>query len=142
VKIPRDTFDPDVDLLPYPETVPPGEPLGDYQRLILNPLPALLLWATAGVLIHGAVGRRSLLQFFNGIALLFVAPLFMQFYCPDCRASGWIIRYRRHACQRVVNRWKARSELSWPMLKIQLAIWFGVLAAASILGMVVVRTWH
>jgi hypothetical protein len=140
--MPQDTFDPDVDLLPPPETAPPPEVLGDYRRLLVNPLLALLIWIGAAAVIRAAVGSRNLAQFLSGIVLLFVAPLFVQFHCLDCRATGWLIRYRHHACSSVVNRWKARAELRWPTLKVQLAVWFALLAAVSILGLVAVRRLH
>ncbi len=138
----QDTFDPDVDLVIRTETAPPGVPLGDYQRLFANPLLALLIWIVAAAVIGAAVMSRNLAQFFSGVVLLFVAPLFLQFYCLDCRATGWLIRYRRHGCSAVVNRWKSGEDLHWPRLKVQLAVWLAALATASVLGLIVVRRFH
>jgi hypothetical protein len=138
----QDTYDPDVDLVIRPETVPPGVRLGDYQRLFANPLLALLIWIVAAAVIRAAVMSRNLAQFFAGVVLLFVAPLFIQFHCLDCRATGWLIRYRRHGCPAVVNRWKSGGDVQWPRLKVQLAVWVAALAAASILGLILMQRFY
>ena len=105
----QDTYDPDIDLLPSAAPAPaPTESLGEYQRLLANPLLTILIWVVTVAVIRAAVQSRNLFRFLSGVGLLLAAPLFLQFYCLDCGQISWLVRYRRHACPAVVSRWQSQ----------------------------------
>jgi hypothetical protein len=71
------------------------------------------------------------------VLVVFVLGLFLvQFHCLDCGATGWLVRYQRHACPKVVARWRSRvvRRFHGPRLRIQLIAWLIVTMAALLLG--------
>jgi hypothetical protein len=128
-------FDPDLDELQPRRARPAGEPIAECQRLLANPLLAVLCWAGVYFVIRHGLLIRNLPLFLVGLVLLIVPIFLVQYHCLDCGATGWLFRSRRHACQAVVARlhnpgtWRRRG----PRLKIQIIIWLYCLAAASIL---------
>jgi hypothetical protein len=116
----------------------PRESFETYQRFIANPLLTVLDGLLAFLLIRAGLQTRNLALFLTGIGLLFLAIPLLQFHCLDCGATGWLLRYRRHACPPVVVRWQSRESLRFrgPGVLAQLLAWLGVLAA-GIIGFVI-----
>jgi hypothetical protein len=102
------------------------------QRLLANPLLTLATWAAAIALIRAALRAHHFLLFLAGAGLLFLAFFLLQFHCLDCGRTGWLLRYRRHACPAVQARGRARGFRRWrgPGLITQLVLWCHVLAVA------------
>jgi hypothetical protein len=138
----RGTFDRDIDSQPLRAGPEPTEPVADYQRLVANPLLGVLSWIAAFYLLRESVRRHNLVMFVWATAFALIGVSVMQFHCLDCGQTGWLIRSRAHACPAVV----ARRQLGWarqtrgPGLKIQLVMWFIVLTAALVLGLVALRS--
>jgi hypothetical protein len=103
------------------------------QRLLANPALTLATWGAAVVLIRAALRAQHFLGFLTGAALLFLAFFLLQFHCLDCGRTGWLLRYRRHACPAVQARGRTRGlRRRWrgPGLMTQLVLWCHLLAAA------------
>ena len=100
------TFDRDVDSQPGRPPRVPFESVPEYQRLVANPFLAVLAWLVDVSLMRAAMKSRSSTLFLIGLSLLFVAFFFLQFHCLDCGATGWLFRYRSHACPAVVARYQ------------------------------------
>ena len=130
------TFDPDLDLRPGRPRPEPIGPIDDYQRLVANPLLAVLFWMASVALLWESVRRRNLALFVWALLFTPVGLVFLQFHCLDCGKAGWLLRFRVHACPAVV----ARRQSGWvrrfrgPGLKVQLVGWFILMAAAFVLG--------
>jgi hypothetical protein len=137
----QSTYDPDLDLPPQPQPPNPVESLKAYQRLVVNPFLAVLSGVGVFTVVRGAVQTRSLTLFFIGIGLMPVPFLLLQFHCLDCGATGWLLRYRRHACPAVVVRWQSRQlrRFHGPRLGAQLQIWSYLLVSALVLGLILLR---
>jgi hypothetical protein len=129
------TFDRDVDSQPGRPPRVPIESLPEYQRIVVNPFLGVLTWLVMFALIRAGVRSQSSTLFLIGLSLLFVAFVFLQFHCLDCGATGWLFRYRRHACPSVVARYQNREvgRFRVPNVKIQMTIWFYLLAGALFL---------
>ena len=137
----RGTFDRDLDLQPRRARPEPIEPIEDRQRLVANPLLGVLFWIVAFMMLRESVRRHESDPVCLGAALfVLVGIVFMQFHCLDCGKTGWLLRYRRHACPAVI----ARRESKWVRqfrlagLKVQLVVWFILMMAALVLGMVAI----
>ncbi len=131
----RGTFDRELD---SPPGLPPGIPveaLPACQRIIVNPLLGVLSWLVTFALIRLAVKNRSSTLFLLGVCLLFAAFLVQQFHCLDCGATGWLVRYRRHACPSVVARYRQRDVRRFrvPRVMTQIAIWFYLITGTLVL---------
>jgi hypothetical protein len=133
------TFDPDLDVQPRRHA---REPLEPYQRLVANPFLAVLAWIFIAALVDAAVRSQNLPLFLTAIGLLFVAFFLLQFHCLDCGATGWVLRYRKHACPPVVARWQSRTvrRFHGPSMKSQLVGWFIVIPSAVVLGLIMLRS--
>jgi hypothetical protein len=131
----RGTFDPELDLLPIRPTRRSREPLEPYQRLIANPFLAVLSCVVVFAVVRFALERRDLTGFLFGISLLFLSFLLVQFHCLDCGKTGWLLRYRHHACPAVVARWQNQimPRIHGPRVKIQVVVWLLLLASAFVL---------
>ncbi len=132
-----DVFDPDLD--PQPRRPARGQSASilPFQRLVANPFLAVLLFVIVVALWHGAFVRHAPWLFQLGLGLSLVAFFLVQYHCLDCGATGWLIRYRRHACPAVVARWQRgeRRRFRGPGVRLQLWAWFVSLAAACVLGL-------
>jgi len=126
------TFDRDVDSQPGLPARVPFESLREYQRIVVNPLLGVLAWLVMFALIRAGVKSRSSTLFLIGLSLVFVGLFLHQFHCLDCGATGWLFRYRRHACPSVVARYENREvrRFRLPNVPTQLTIWFYFLAGA------------
>jgi len=120
------TFDRDVDSQPGLPPRVPFESLPEYQRILVNPFLGILIWLAMFALIRDGVRNRSLLQFLMGLSLLFVGFFCHQFHCLDCGRTGWLFRFRRHACPSVVARYENREvrRSRIPNVPTQVMIWF------------------
>jgi hypothetical protein len=126
-------FDPDLDT-PRRSLPPlPVEAIGDYQRLVVNPLLAILGWLLAVGLIRRALWSRNIVLFGVAIHLLFWPFLLIQFHCLDCGTTGWYLQSRRHACAAVVARCGRRVFPRRGLrARTQLLIWAYVLVAGGL----------
>jgi hypothetical protein len=121
-------FDPQLDtsheLSSSRPAVLPIEAIGEHQRLVVNPLVAILSSLAGVALIQHALRTRNLALFGTGVGVLLLSLLLIQFHCRDCGATGWYLHASRHACAAVVARWRqnvlARSGLR---AGTQLLIW-------------------
>jgi hypothetical protein len=106
--------------------------------VIVNPLLAILGWLLAIVLIRYSTRSHNLPLYLTAILWLFVPFVLIQFHCLDCRATGWLLRVRRHACPSVVARWISKESLRgrWPSITVQIHCWIYALVAVAILGFI------
>lgn len=117
----------------------PIEFVGQYQRLVVNPLVAFLCGLSAAILIRHALHTRNVLLFCAGLGVLFLSFLLIQFHCRDCGTTGWYLHASRHACAAVVARWRQNTLLRYGLTaRRQLHIWsyilvFGILGYAVFL---------
>jgi hypothetical protein len=111
----------------------PIEAIGEHQRLVVNPLVAILCGLAGVALIQHALRTRNAVLFGTAVGVLFLSFLLIQFHCRDCGATGWYLHAGRHACAAVVARWRqcvsARSGLR---AGTQLLIWVYVLVAGGL----------
>ncbi len=102
----------------------PIEAIGWHQRLVVNPLVAILCSLAGVALIQHALRTRNVVLFCTAVAVMFLSLLLIQFQCRDCGTNGWYLHSGHHACAAVVARWRqnvsARSGLS---ARTQLLIW-------------------
>lgn len=138
-----DIYDRDLDLVIQPPAGP-DPPVPGSQRLIVNPFLTILTWAVTVAVVREGVLNRNLYQFIVGLGLLFLSPLLLQFHCRDCRKTGWLLDYRRHACPDVVRRSQDRDFQPWrgPGIKAQLIGWSVCLVSALILVAIALASRH
>ena len=112
------------------------EAIGWHQRLVVNPLVAILSSLAGVALIQHALRTRNLALFGTGVGVLFLSLLLIQFHCRDCGATGWYLHASRHACAAVVARWRQNvlARAGWSA-RTQLLVWsyvmvFGLLGYA------------
>jgi catechol 2,3-dioxygenase-like lactoylglutathione lyase family enzyme len=133
-----DVFDRDLDPQPRRSLDPRRVSIGPYQRLIVNPFLAVLLFVIIIALGRMAF-RTDTLGLFPFLVLLIVVDVFLvQYHCLDCGATGWLVRYRRHGCATVVTRFQ-RGEMRrfrGPGVRSQLAMWLILLAAGCATGLI------
>src|SRR5438105_489540 len=85
------------------------------------PFVAIMGWLLAIVLIRYSTRSHNLALYLTAILWLFVPFVLIQFHCLDCRATGWLLRVRHHACPSVVARWISKESLRgrWPSITVQ-----------------------
>jgi hypothetical protein len=132
-----DVFDRDLDPQPHRPARSDLRSIVPFQRLIVNPFLTVLGFVIIVAIWYEAFNRRAtgLLQL--GVALLLGVGFLVQYHCLDCGKTGWLFRYRRHACPAVVARWELgeRRRFRGPGVRAQLWLWFIVLASACVLGL-------
>ena len=131
-------FDPQLDtsheLSSSRPAVLPIEAIGEHQRLVVNPLVAILSSLAGVALIQHALRIRNLALFGTGVGVLFLSLPLIQFHCRDCGATGWYLHASRHACAAVVARWRQNVPAgSGLRARTQLLIWTYVMVF-SLLG--------
>ena len=133
-----DVYDRDLDPQPRRSLDPAHVSIAPYQRLIVNPFLAVLLFVIILAIVQTAIQTRTAGLFPLGLGLVLVDLFLVQFHCLDCGATGWLLRYRRHACPTVIARWQRGEHRRFrgPSVKLQLAGWIVLLAAAFVLGLV------
>jgi hypothetical protein len=132
-------FDPQLDtsheLASSRLTAVPVEAIGWHQRLVVNPVVAILCSLAAVALVQHALRTRNVLLFCTAVGVLFLSLLLIQFHCRDCGASGWYLLAGKHACAAVGTRWRQNVSASGLSARTQLLIWayimvFGLLGYA------------
>jgi hypothetical protein len=131
-----------------PELDPPRRPSlhlhdplpEEYQRLVANPFLAvlgLLIWFQALLLVYDARHPGLLLVALSVVGL----PYLLQYHCLDCARTGLLIRWRQHACERVVARRLADRprRVRGPNPSIQTVLWGYLLAALAVLFAILYR---
>jgi hypothetical protein len=113
----------------------PFEQVAHYQRIVVNPFLGVLAWVIMVAVIGAGVRRHSVTVFLSGLSLLLVGFALQQFHCLDCGATGWLYRYKRHACPSVVARYENVEfrPIRLPNVPTQVTIWTYVLAGALLL---------
>ena len=112
------------------------EAVGWHQRLVVNPLVAILSGLGGIALIQHALRTRNVVLFGAAVGVLFLSLLLIQYHCRDCGATGWYLHAGNHACAAVVARWRRNlSARSGLRARTQLLIWtyvmvFGLLGYA------------
>jgi hypothetical protein len=132
-----------------PELDPPRRPSlhlrdplpEEYQRLVANPFLAVLgLIAWSQALRYAYNVRDPLLLL--GVALSLPGVVFLlQYHCLDCGRTGLLIRWRRHACERVVARRIADRprRVRGPNPSIQVVLWGYLLLGLAVLAGILYR---
>ncbi len=87
----------------------PIEAIGWHQRLVVNPLVAILCSLAGVALIQHALRTRNVVLFGTAVGVLFLSLLLIQFHCRDCGATGWYLHAGNHACAAVVARWRQNA---------------------------------
>jgi len=135
----HDVFDRDLDQQPWPVHAPRGGSIAPFQRLIVNPFLAVLIF-----LVLVAIGRWALAYLSRGwiefgFGVLAFDFLLFQYHCRDCGATGWLLGYRNHACPSVVARYSRGEQPRFrgPGVRVQLVIWLVLFASAAVLGSIV-----
>jgi hypothetical protein len=97
-------FDPDRDV-PRRAVVPLTlEQVRGNQRLVVNPILAILAAVLAVGLIYQSIRSRNAMLFGAACGLLFCALPLFQFHCLDCGAVGWYLHSGRHVCPSIARR--------------------------------------
>jgi hypothetical protein len=125
-------YDPDLDNPSRRLSQTSIESIEDHQRLLVNPFLVVLGWVIVVALIRMALRIHSLHLFVTGIILLLVPALLFQYHCLDCGKTGWLFRYRRHACPAVTARAQTGVVRRFRGLSvtIQIIVWGQILAVA------------
>jgi hypothetical protein len=133
-----DVFDRELDPQPQRPAGLNRDTVVPFQRLVVNPFLAVLVFVIIVALWREAVIRRMPVLFQLGMGLLVVDALLVQYHCLDCGATGWLLRYRRHACSRVLSRWQHGEwrRFRGPGVKIQLVAWLIIVAGAFVLMLI------
>lgn len=119
-------------------TAVPIEAIGEHQRLVVNPLVAILCSLSGVALIQQALRTRNVVLFCTAVGVLFLSLLLIQFHCRDCGATGWYLHSGKHACAATVERWRQNLSASGLGARTQLLIWTYVLVF-GLLGYAVVK---
>jgi hypothetical protein len=133
-----DIFDRELDPQPHRPAGPQRDTVVPFQRLVVNPFLAVLVFIIIVWLWSEGLKWQSPALFQLGVGLLIVDVFLVQFHCLDCGATGWLLRYRRHACPTVLARW-GRSEwrrFRGPGVRLQLASWLILLASVTVLVLI------
>ena len=134
----HDVFDRELDPQPQRPARPDSASIVPFQRLVVNPFLAVFGFIIVAALWYEAFSRHAPAFFQFGVGLLVVAVLLVQYHCLDCGATGWLLRYRRHACPTVVWRWQ-RGEwrrFRGPGVRLQLTAWLIFLAGMVVLVLI------
>jgi hypothetical protein len=108
--------------------MPPKEAVREQQRVVVNPLAAILCCWAGVVLIQHSLRTHNVFLFSAGVGVLFLSVLLIQFHCRDCGATGWYLHASRHACAAVLARWRCNVPgPSGVRARTQLLIWSYVL---------------
>jgi hypothetical protein len=132
----QSTFDRDLDSMQPSRARRRLEPIAESQRLLVNPLLAVLCGLGACYIIAQSLRIRVFELLAFGTALFCVSTLLIQYHCLDCGATGLLVRSRHHACPLVIARqerpgsWQRRG----PRVGAQLLIWLYILTVVAVLS--------
>jgi len=129
------TFDPDLDMLPPRLESPGGAPVWEFQRLIVNPLLAIIALLGVWSVFRYSLQIRNLPLFLLSLVLAIVCPFLIQYHCVDCGRLDFTIRARRHACLHVVRRMRLDEDPPFPALSIrfQVTAWVVMILVAGLM---------
>ncbi|MDB5350414.1 MAG: hypothetical protein JWN86_1661 [Planctomycetota bacterium] len=111
-----------------------------YLRVVANPFLGflyLVVWLVA--LYHSSFGEFAgpltpmlLVMMTASLALL---PNFMQFHCLDCGGTGRFLRWRKHVCQRAMERRDSGRPRRFrgPSPPLQVVLWLWALVAFAMM---------
>jgi hypothetical protein len=133
-----DLFDRELDPQPQRRVGPDRDTVVPFQRLLVNPFLAVAVFVLVVALWREGVTRRSPALFQLGVGLLLVDVFLVQYHCLDCGATGWLLRYRRHACPTVLSRWQRGESRRFrgPGVRLQLVAWVTLVAAVFVLAVI------
>jgi hypothetical protein len=120
--------------------VRPASTLG-YQRLVANPFLAvlgLIVWYAA---VRVTVQARRLDLFFLALLSLSLVIFLFQYHCLDCGATGRLVHWRGHVCERIRLRAGSGQPRRFPALSpvAQTLGWIYLLAVGSVVWYIVTR---
>ncbi|OJW24623.1 MAG: hypothetical protein BGO49_06150 [Planctomycetales bacterium 71-10] len=127
-------FDPDLDTATYATPVE-RLALAEQQRLVANPLLAVVALLGVWALFRYSLEVRNLYLFFATAFAAVVSALLIQYHCLDCGHTDFALRSRRHACAPVVHRIRIDAEphLLPPALGTQIKAWTLAAVVAGVL---------
>lgn len=133
-------FDPDLDTATYATPVDRAA-LAEQQRLVANPLLAVVALLGVWALFRYSLEIRNLYLFLATVFAAAVSALLIQYHCVDCGHTDFALRSRRHACVPVLHRIRIDAEphLLPPALRTQIKAW---LIAAAAVGLLYVIFHH
>jgi len=133
-----DVFDRELDPQPQIPARADSASVLPFQRLLVNPFLAVLVCVIIVALWREAYARESRWLFQLGVALTIVVVFLFQYHCLDCGVTGWLLRYRQHACPTVVSRMQRREwrRFRGPGVRLQLAAWLIFVAGAFVLAII------
>ncbi|MHC5537568.1 hypothetical protein ACYOEI_04980 [Singulisphaera rosea] len=135
--------DPEFDVPRRPPRVVLESQLAAHQRLVANPFLAFLALIVWVMGIHFAYSSKDLPILIMFLLGLIGIGLLFQYHCLDCGSTGNLLRWRRHACERVIARQEsgrvrrfrgpnpAIQTLLWSYMAILAAIFAAVTAVFS-----------
>lgn len=124
------SFDPDLDMLPPRLESPSGAPAREFQRLIVNPLLAMIGFLAVWAVFRYSLQIRNLPLFLLSLALAVACPFLIQFHCVDCGRMGFAVRAHRHACVDIVRRMRLDEDPPFPAISIRLQVTLWTVAVA------------
>lgn len=94
-------------------------------------LAALIAWLAA--LRRALASRNLVLSAIVVLAFLGVVRA-LHFHCRDCGGTGWLFRWRDHACDAVLTRQRANRVRRWrgPTPTVQMALWMYLFVSLAI----------
>jgi hypothetical protein len=138
------THDPDLDP-PRPAAGAAGQTplyLEEFQRLVANPFLAVFWLIALFGLLREALAMKSLPLV--GVAACGLLPLgyLLQYHCRDCGETGFLFRWRSHACPGVLARQQTgrARRIRGPNPTTQLILWIYILICTGSLLAVVLRS--
>lgn len=137
-------FDPDLDFPPPRLVSPYGESVREYQRLVVNPLLAVVgLLGTLGLLWY-SLHTKNLPSFLLSLVLTAACPFLIQYHCLDCGRTDFTVRSSRHACGETVRRMRLGHEPSFPLpsVRTQIKAWVLTLSVAVLMYAILARPIH
>ena len=136
------TFDPDLDTPRARPRNPFGESVAEYQRLLANPLPAVVGLVGTWAVLHYSLRSRNLPVFLIALVLTGLCPFLIQYHCLDCGRTDFAFRSRRHACVETLRRWRLGEAATRkpPRLKTQVKAWIWSLFAAVVIYAILAGT--
>ena len=102
----------------------------EYQRLVANPFLALALLVAWFAAMRVAIGARNIVAALVCGASFIVVVRMLHYHCRDCGRTGWLFRWRAHACEAVVARQLSGRIRRWrgPTPPIQAVLWMYLIA--------------
>jgi hypothetical protein len=97
-------YDRDLDLPRQPAPTLSEQDIGRAQRVVVNPMLAILGGLLGLVVIRYALRYGEPGFFWISVLVFLISGCLIQFHCLDCGATGWLSTARRHACPSVISR--------------------------------------